>query len=379
MTEKLYYKDSFIKEFEATVISCTGCKDGYEVVLDCTAFFPNEGGQSCDTGFLDGIPVTFAENRGGETVHILKEPLCEGKKVKGSINWEERFVKMQNHTGEHIVSGTVHNLFGYNNVGFHLGDGFFTCDFDGELTPEGIARVEDTVNRIVAENHPVFADIYENESAVPVDYRSKNEFAGEVRIVTVEGCDRCACCAPHLKYTGQAGMIKIISCIKYKGGSRLTGLCGSWAVADYRRINMQNDKISRLLSAKREETYFAAQRMLDERDGIKAQRDCYKNLYAEGVVKAAAEKGENTVFFDMPADSDLLLAAVNSFTGGGAAFCGTEEVFSFAAVGEEEKLKALLDALREISGSSGGGKGGIIRGRITGSKEFVKELFTKYI
>ena len=213
MTDKLFYQDSHLNKFEAEVISCEpveGEEGRYEIVLDQTAFFPEGGGQYADHGSLGGAEVLDVQERDGRVFHITDHPLEPGMQVEGRLDWEERFMKMQQHTGEHIVSGLVHGRFGYNNVGFHLGSEDCTMDFSGEITREELREIEVEANRAVWKNLEVQVLYPSPEEAGKMEYRSKIEIEGQIRIVVIPGYDVCACCAPHVKRTGEIGMIKQI-------------------------------------------------------------------------------------------------------------------------------------------------------------------------
>ena len=221
MTEKLYYQDSYLSEFEAEVLSCVPKGNKYEVVLSRTAFFPEGGGQTADTGVLvsgqQRIQVLDVQEKDGVVLHETDGLLEAGAVVQGELNFQERFLKMQEHTGEHIISGIVHRRFGYQNVGFHLGKEEVTMDYDGPLTEEELRQIEYEANRAVAENIPIVILEPSKEELPHIFYRSKMEIEGQVRIVQIPGYDSCACCAPHVKTTGSVGMIKITGAIRYKG------------------------------------------------------------------------------------------------------------------------------------------------------------------
>ena len=284
MTEKLFYKDSHLSKFDAEVLSCVRAKrqqvkdsfgrlDGkageyYEIELDRTAFFPEGGGQYADTGVLymadddtcgldetarKKVQVLDVRERNGRIFHITDGFIEAKTAVKGSIDWEERFMKMQQHTGEHIVSGLIHAAYGYNNVGFHLGSEDCTMDFDGEITEEELRRIEAEANKAVWKNLKVFTHYPKKEELSQIEYRSKIEIEGQVRIIEIPGYDCCACCAPHVTYTGEIGLIKLGQAQRYKGGVRITMLCGVRAFSDYVRKEAQAKEISRLLCAKENE------------------------------------------------------------------------------------------------------------------------------
>ena len=259
MTEKLYDADAYLKSFEAEVISCSAAgENSYAVVLDRTAFFPEGGGQKSDTGTLDDADVLDVRENNGQIIHYTNIPLKTGSVVKGTILFEERFRKMQNHSGEHIVSGLVHSLFGFDNVGFRLSDDV-TVDINGELSSDDIERIESLANKAVYENVTVNACYPDKETLKNLSYRSKLDLTENVRIVTIEGYDMCACCAPHVSHTGEIGIIKIISNERYKGGTRLHMVCGSDALKDYSIRYDNTRKTAVMLSVSHEDVFTAVQ------------------------------------------------------------------------------------------------------------------------
>ena len=249
--EKLYYKDSELTTFEATVTTCAPAGQGrYLIALDQTAFYPEGGGQPYDTGTLGEARVLEVHEKDGTILHTTDKPLEPGLAVTGQIDWRRRFSHMQNHTGEHILSGMIHQRFGYDNVGFHMGSDAVTVDFNGAISPEELFEVETAANRLIYDNVPVVTTCPSREELQSMDYRSKKELSGEVRIVTIPGGDTCACCGTHVKTTGAIGIIKITGMINYKGGVRISMLCGEDALNDYRKRQGQVTDISHLLSAK---------------------------------------------------------------------------------------------------------------------------------
>lgn len=249
--EKLYYADTYTQSFDATVTTCTPTPQGrFLVTLDQTAFYPEGGGQPYDTGTLGGANVLEVHEKDGKILHTTDAPLKPGMAVAGKIDWERRFSHMQNHSGEHILSGIIHRRFGYDNVGFHMGSDAVTVDFNGVITPEELLEVETVANRLIYENVPVITTYPSPEELRAIDYRSKKELSGEVRIVTIPEGDICACCGTHVKTTGAIGIIKTTGMINYKGGVRISMLCGTDALADYRKRQNQVTEISHLLSAK---------------------------------------------------------------------------------------------------------------------------------
>jgi alanyl-tRNA synthetase len=248
-TRKLYYEDAYKTEFSAQVVSAN---DG-DVVLDRTLFFPEEGGQSADTGVLGGFRVADVKIKDGEIHHLLEDrsvSIKEGTEISGRIDWQHRFSNMQQHSGEHIFSGLVHSTYGFDNVGFHLSTEITTLDFDGELNTEQVRELEIKVNQAIHENLPVQVKFPTKNELGEIEYRSKIEIEGQVRIVEIPGIDRCACCAPHVRTTAEVGLLKIQSCDRHRGGCRLTIVCGMRALKDYQQKQESVGKVSAALSAK---------------------------------------------------------------------------------------------------------------------------------
>ena len=244
MTDKLYEEDAYLREFEAEVTGCVPAEGGWLVTLDRTAFYPEGGGQPADTGTLGGARVLDVHEQEGEILHTTDAPLPVGDRTAGAIDWEARFSRMQQHTGEHIVSGVIHRLFGLDNVGFHMGRDAVTIDLNGELTADDLTRVERLANEAVWENLPVGVEYPAPEALAALDYRSKKELTGRVRIVTVPGSDVCACCGTHVRRTGEIGVIKLLTSQRYKGGVRVWLLCGDRALTDYNEKNAQAYAVS---------------------------------------------------------------------------------------------------------------------------------------
>ena len=236
MTEKLYYNDPFCKTFTATILSCTREKSGYAVTLDRTAFYPEGGGQPADHGVLGGASVTDTREKDGEILHFCDRPLPVGEAVEGEIDWSRRFDFMQQHSGEHIVSGILCGKFHCDNVGFHIGHDLVTIDFNARLTPEDVLEVERLANRYVWEDHPIDISFPSPDQLEALDYRSKKALTGQVRIVAWPGADCCACCGTHVRSSGQVGMIKLVSCQNFREGVRIELAAGGRALDWSNRI-----------------------------------------------------------------------------------------------------------------------------------------------
>lgn len=263
--EKLYYNRPYVKTFEAKVTGCSQGKDGtFEVLLDRTAFYPEGGGQPSDTGKLGEASVLDVREKKEGTIHVTDKPLFAGSNVIGTIEWNRRFCHMQNHSGEHLLSGIVHKHYGLDNVGFHMGKDEVTVDFNGNLTMEQLEAAETEVNELIWQNVPVLELYPSAEELSGMEYRSKKELTGQVRIIEIPGGDVCACCGTHVMNAGEIGLLKVTGMIHYKGGVRVTMLCGKLALLDYRKKLKSVSGISTLLSAKADNVLEAVDKLKEE-------------------------------------------------------------------------------------------------------------------
>lgn len=262
--EPYYYQTPYIKEFKAEVVSCTEGKLGYQIILKNTGFYPEGGGQPSDTGYIGSARVQAVHERDGVVIHETDRALKPGETVLAVIDWDRRFSNMQQHSGEHIVSGLIHNRYGYDNVGFHMGKDAMTIDLNGVLSWEDLIQIERSANRLIYENLPVTSFYPSKDELKTMRYRSKKELSGKVRLIQIPDADLCACCGTHVMRTGEIGMIKFLSMIHYKGGVRITMLCGAEALLDYERKTDQAAAVSNLLSAKPEKLYEAVERLKQE-------------------------------------------------------------------------------------------------------------------
>lgn len=289
-THRLYDTDSHLKCFEATVLACDPVEGGYDIILDRTAFFPEGGGQPADTGTLGGLTVYDVRERDGMVLHRTREPIAAGTAVAGCIDWPVRFSLMQQHSGEHIVSGIIRSRFGFDNVGFHIGADCVTVDCNGVLSEADLALVEAEANEAVFANLPVTVSRPGPDELAAMQYRSKIAWQEGLRIVSIPGCDTCACCGTHVARTGEIGLVKILSGRRHKGGTRVEMLCGALAVQDYGARHRQVTDISVALSAKPLETAEAVRRLLEENESLKRQlaahREAHLQARAESVMKA---------------------------------------------------------------------------------------------
>ncbi len=378
MTEKLYYLDSHLAEFTARVLSCEPLKKGFAVVLDRTAFFPKGGGQLADTGTLDGARVLDAHERGGEVVHTTDAPLPVGETVTGRLDFERRWRRMQNHSGEHILSGLVHGRFGYDNVGFHMGADCMTIDFSGELSAAELREIEDAANAAVRRDLPVKAWFPEPEALAAIDYRSKLELTEDVRIVEIEGVDRCACCAPHVSHTGEVGIVKILDAERHRGGMRLSVVCGLDALELLRGYQDSVTEISRLLSAKRGEVADAVRRVLSEQQSLREQRDALAAELIALYAAAQAETAGNLLVFDSVLDEvaqrELVNLLMEKAGGFAAVFCGSDaEGWRYVIGSLHRDLRAGARIINAAVGGRGGGKPQMIMGRASARRAEIEK------
>lgn len=373
---KLYETDSYIKEFTAKVISLQEREGYFEITLDKTAFFPEGGGQGADKGTLDGIEVLDVIERDGIVLHKTAEPLTVGKTVEGRLDFETRFSRMQSHAGEHIVSGIVHSLFGYNNVGFHMSESTMTVDFDGVLTENDIKRVEEEANCAVWRNMPITVSF--PDSLEGVDCRSKIDIKEGIRIITIGDVDVCACCAPHPRTTGEIGIIKILSFMSYKKGTRIEMTAGRNAYRDYAFLNASNKSLMALLSAKREEVSDAVKRLSDALQSEKAEKLALKKSLALAELEVT-ERGDITVGFIKDAGFDEMRFIVNSKDFERCAlFSKTDEGYNYLLSFKSGDVSDTAKALNTAFQGKGGGKGGFAQGKITlADEESILKYFEK--
>ena len=386
MTDKLFYQDSHMREFEAEVISCEPVegKDGrYEAVLDQTAFFPEGGGQYADHGTLGGASVLDVQERDGRVFHITDGALEPGMRVKGILDWEERFMKMQQHTGEHIVSGLVHARFGYDNVGFHLGSEDCTMDFNGEITREELREIEMEANRAVWKNLEVQVLYPSAEEAGEMEYRSKIEIEGQIRIVVIPGYDVCACCAPHVKRTGEIGMIKLTNVQRYKGGVRVTMLCGIRALKDYELKQEQTLEISALLCAKTEEAAAAVKRLKEECSDLKYQITEKDRLLAAYRADLVPDEEEAVCIFTEDIAGEAMRLLMNRVLEKERKLCAVfygndADGYRYVIGSRKNDMRVFVKEFNAAFSGRGGGKPEMVQGTAKGSASEMREwIFEK--
>ena len=378
-TERLYESDSSVKEFEATVVSCEAVGDGYAVILDRTAFFPTGGGQTCDTGRIGEARVSDVSLCGSEVVHTVDLPLDAGKKYLCALDYEDRLEKMRSHTAEHILSSYLHALKGYSNVGFHLGSVDTTCDFDGYLTEEELVSAEKYVNRIIMENHRVYATFPTQTEIQGITYRSKLELEGEIRLVNIGengSVDICACCAPHVRTTGQIGVFVIVDAYHYKGGTRIHMLVSEKALERIRSERECVRAISRMLSVKpfSDEVVSGVERLGKENSELKNIINEGKTALAEAI-SSSAMAGKPFYKVISESDADLLrkiaVGARDKNATTVAVFGGGDGSYRFVICGDD--AQTLLAKIKTLGGK-GGGKD-VICGSVSATLHELEKLF----
>lgn len=378
-TKKLYYEDVYKKEFTAKVLECRESKKGYEIIINQTAFYPEGGGQPSDTGILGGINVKEVHEKDGELIHYTDGPLEVGMDVIGKINWGRRFDFMQQHSGEHIVSGLVHEAFGYDNVGFHMGSDVITIDFSGMLDEEQMAEIEAKANQIIWENQEVEIFYPTEEELKNLDYRSKKELSGWVRIVRFPGADTCACCGTHVTRTGEIGMVKLLSVVKFREGVRMEMLSGKRVLDYLNMVNEQNRQISVKLSAKMDKTASAVARLQDENFALKGRVHALEEEFIVGEAAKWKEK-ENVLLFQegMEAGSvqKLTDAILQVCKGRCAVFSRNADGSYKYAMGEKDgDLRQFTKEMNAVLNGRGGGKPFFVQGSVQASEKEIRAFF----
>lgn len=379
-TIKLYENDSYIKTFSATVVSCEEKDGAFFVILDQTAFFPEGGGQACDLGVISNAQVLDVQVKDEVVYHKVNKAFEIGATVECEIDWETRFRRMQNHSGEHIVSGVIHNKFGYNNVGFHMCESVITLDVDGPLGEKDIELVEKEVNKVIYDNKNIIIHFPTADELATLDYRSKLDLTENVRLVEIEDTDLCACCAPHVAKTGEIGIVKIIGFIPYKKGTRIEMVAGFLALEDYQAIHISNKQIMNMLSAKREEISDSVQRIHNELAELKAQN---KNMALKlallqmekyNIVNGVCAFTENASYDELRFCSNTLIKEYDLCY----MLSETEDNnFIYVIASENTNIQNAVKELNSAFNGRGGGRDFYAQGKIVATKEEILSFIEK--
>ena len=379
MTKKLF-DDGALMEFDAVVVSCEQVKKGYEVILDKTAFFPEGGGQPGDVGTLGSAKVTDTVEKNGEVIHKCDSALAVGESVHGKVDADIRLRRMQNHSGEHLLMGFIHEMLGYENVGFHLGSSEVTLDLNGVITDEQLALCEKKANEAIARDVAITISYPDSETLSSMQYRSKLEMTENVRIVTIEGIDRCACCAPHLSSTGKIGIVRVLSAESYKGGTRVHILCGLDA---FDVIKDRMDTVSalcRLLSSKPEKVTGFVEKLMAENSELKKKLTDIENEKAQEIIASLKnESGKSFTVFVKGIGRDAMRAVANKAVeltdGAAGVFCEEGEGYSYIIASKTLPLRAKSKEINAALNGRGGGSDQMIQGSAGADRETIEKLF----
>ncbi len=390
-TKKLYDYDAYATEFEASVISCEEIEDVnsygdkekiYAVILDQTLFFPEEGGQTPDKGKIDEIEVYNVQIKDDIIIHYVMQPIEVGKVVSGGIDWQHRFFNMQQHSGEHLFSGLAWRKHGLKNVGFHLSNQIVTMDFDKALSEEQLKEMEWEINEAIVANVEIKTGYPSKEELVNLDYRSKIEINGAIRIVEIPGYDICACCAPHVHRTGEIGMFKIQSAQNYKGGMRISFLCGFRALEEYRRKSEIVSEISGLLSTNQENLADHVSKLKTQVQSLKTQLSNAKQMMMEGKIAEIPAEQADVLVFEMELETPVMRNVVNKLMEKHEGLCGIfvgsdEEGYNFIIGSKTIDCRDIAAKLREKFDSRGGGKPQMIQGSLLATADAIRNVIIR--
>ena len=382
-TKKIFYDDAYEKYFEANVISCEACEKGYEIILNQTAFFPEEGGQSPDTGFLktaEGkeVEVKDVQIKDGIIYHYTDEPIEEDLVVSGEIDFARRFSNMQNHSAEHLFSGLVCETFGAENVGFHLSDNEVTADYDKAISEEELAEIERKVNRIIQKNIETSQWFPDEDELADIDFRSKKDIKGQVRLIVFPGVDICACCAPHVANTGEIGLFKIVSVQSHRGGVRVSMLAGMRAFDYLKQVYDAMMDTSRFMTTSFTEVRQRVEALKDENFETKGK---LAELQTQSLKEELLKKSESKkqIAFVDGLDMNIIRKCASEIyeSRGGmvAIFSKAKEAYQYIVIADGD-VSIYQKELAKL-GAKGGGRAPAIQGTVDAIEEDIKKWFDK--
>lgn len=368
-TVKLYYENCHLYDFQATVQSCEKTEKGYLVTLNATAFYPEGGGQACDLGTLGTATVLDVQEKEDKIFHLCDRPLDIGAVVEGHIDGLRRLDLMQQHSGEHIVSGIICKMFNCHNVGFHVGRDVMEIDFDAPIPAEKLNQIELLANEAIWKDLPIQCGYPTEEELPTIPYRSKKALEWPVRIVEIPGYDICACCGVHVATTGEIGLIKLLSCVKLRQGVRIELACGKRAFLLTQEIFAQNQAVSQAFSAKPGETGLAALRMNETLAQWKLKANTLQSKLFQ-ITAANFQNTKNAVHFEEDLNGnqlrELTEAIAKNCTGWAAVVTGGVGGCNLCMLGEG--LPSVTAALKETFLTRGGGKPGSFQGSVQADK-----------
>ena len=390
-TKKLYDLDAYATEFEATVLSCeevevvNSCGDKgtvYKALLDQTLFFPEEGGQTPDKGTLNGVNVYDVQIEGEEIYHYATEWLQPNGCVKGQIDWKYRFFNMQQHSGEHLFSGLAHRKYGLRNVGFHLSNQIVTMDFDKALSEEQLREMEWEINEAIVANVEIKTGYPSKEELASLDYRSKIEIDGAVRIVEIPGYDICACCAPHVHRTGEIGMFKIQSVQNYKGGMRISFLCGFRALEEYRKKSEIISELSGILTTNQDNLADHVSKLKTQVQSLKTKISNAKQTLMESKIAEVSAEEKDVILFEQDLETPVMRTVVNKLMESHDGVCGIfvgdeNEGYNFIIGSKSDDCREIASKLKEKLNARGGGKSQMIQGSLLASADAIIEVLCR--
>ena len=375
-TKRLYYEDVYKKEFTAKVLECREAKKGFHIILDESAFYPEGGGQPSDTGYLNDVKVKEVHEKEGELLHYTDQPMEVGTEVQGRIDWARRFDLMQQHSGEHMVSGLIHEAYGYDNVGFHMGSDTITIDLNGPLDEAQLAEIERKTNQKIWEDTQIKIIYPTAEELEKIDYRSKKEINEAIRLVEIEGVDCCACCAPHVRSTSEIGMIKILKAMKHKNGIRLYFVCGHRAFVDYQAKHLQAINISQKLSLPPDDLVKGIDQLLNENNQLKQELSSLKKQIIDQQVQSLPQQ-DHYLIFTNDLDRSLQQYYLNQLfplcSNYVAIFVGKDENYRFIIASNNDS-RELLNKLKGHFEIKGGGKANMVQGQIKGNQKTIQDI-----
>lgn len=371
-TIKLYYESAYLRDFEANVLEISNYDEKWQIALDATCFYPGGGGQPPDLGILGEVVVKDCYAKNGIIYHILenKPNFTIGDKIAGSVDFPRRFAFMQNHTGEHLLSGLAKSRYNATNVGFHMSERGFTIDFDLPLTKENLDELEACANELVNLGGAIDLRFVKGDILQGATARSKKDFGHEenVRLVEIPGWDLCACAGLHVADLAEVSIVKIAGCQRYKGGVRLNVFCGSDALWDYSRKNDIVQKTSSMLSAETDNITGAITRLKEVGISLKKEADSLKNRIFE--LQAATVPNESALvyFIEDSLESDDLrrfAAVVAERAKIAVALTKQGNVVKYAACGHDNTALAdFAAALNAALDGKGGISGGVAQGAL---------------
>ena len=378
-TRKLYYEDCHLQVFSGRVLSCVQADKGWEIILDATAFYPEGGGQAADRGTLGNRQVIHVFERGEQVVHLCDGALEMGARVEGVIDYHLRFPRMQQHSGEHIVSGILFRRYGWQNRGFHMGTDIITVDTEGVVPAEDLPAIEAEANAAVWANLPVKTWYPTAEELKTIPYRSKKELTGPVRIVEFPGTDICACCGTHVQATGEVGLVKLLSSVNFRSGSRIEMAFGEQALRLLNTAYEQNKLVSQAFSAQIQETGAAAKRMNDALSQLKYRIVGLERQIFAATAEKYAGKGHVLHFeadLDTTALRELTDAIAETCGGNACVFSGSDEGgYAYCLAARNGDLRALGKEMTGALQGRGGGKPNFQQGRVQATRERIEGFF----